>query len=203
MFCFLWLLLGGTQFDCIVLVASKTHTHGFHKIVTNGETILKWLHPRSQNINRRCNVSPFFLWNRLISLSLYLWGKYLIEYISICWVKSSSDTGEAIRHHPHILPAPLQVTSVSKIRDWEHPGALALMTVSLNTHPLIAWIRWPEGLVFMGPTEKLQTKKQFLTDDCPRSQHRGSREKCLSPYLTLREVYFHILKSCCLSSGFQ
>ena len=72
-------------------------------------------------------------------------------------------------------------------------GTPDFVVAAQRTHPLIAWLWWPEGLVFT--VNEIVANKQFLTGYLPRAQCRGSRQSAHLPVLPLEEAYFYTLKA--------
>lgn len=62
-------------------------------------------------------------------------------------------------------------------------GGLAFIVVTQRTHPLIAWLSLPVGLVFSGYWDG---NKQFLTGCHPSDKHQWNSQKGLSPRLALK-----------------
>lgn len=137
-------------------------------------------------------------WSLLIYLhSCDMRNSLLMKHTSRFWIRSSPEIREDNECHIHAFPLPHPRSLVSLRKEFVNMFVTQAFEAAIyKAHPLIAWLWWPVGILFMGWTSYYQIK--FLRHLHPRAHNRNSRQMHPSPNFPQKRPIF-VFKSCCLN----
>ena len=135
-------------------------------------------HPQGtmQTHQKEIHAQPFY--ERVLLAYLQICGprgRFLVKHTSRGWLQSSPESEEAGGCHLCAFTLPLTMSLMSMRKGLVYmSGTLAFVSAAQRTHPLLAWVRQLEGLLFTVSTRCSKERNSSLLDIIPVFSAEGA-----------------------------